>query len=81
VRAGDVHFRRSAELLPTHPNPLNGLAWELATCVETRHRDPAQAVCLARTLVELSVAQQDDRNKPGRDRLGNYWNTLGVSYC
>ncbi|QDU21324.1 serine/threonine-protein kinase [Urbifossiella limnaea] len=75
-----VHFRRSAELLPADPNPLNGLAWELATCVETTHRDPAQAVDLARQVVALSVKQHDDRDKSGRDRLGNYWNTLGVAH-
>jgi serine/threonine protein kinase/tetratricopeptide (TPR) repeat protein len=75
-----VHFRKSVELLPTDPNPLNGLAWELATCVETRHRDPVQALDMAKKVVELSVKQKDDRDKPGRDRLGNYWNTLGVAH-
>ena len=75
-----VHFRKSVDLLPTDPNPLNGLAWELATCVETRLRDPAQALDMAKKVVELSVRQKDDRDKPGRDRLGNYWNTLGVAH-
>ena len=75
-----VHFRRSVDLLPTDPNPLNGLAWELATCVETRLRDPARALDMAKKVVELSVRQKDDRDKPGRDRLGNYWNTLGVAH-
>jgi tetratricopeptide (TPR) repeat protein len=75
-----VHFRKSAELLPTDPNPLNSLAWELATCNEPRLRDQAQALEMAKKVVELSVAQKDDRDKPGRDRLGNYWNTLGVAH-
>src|SRR5204862_5744965 len=75
-----AHFRKSVELLPTDPNPLNGLAWELATCVETRLRDPARALDMAKKVVELSVKQKDDRDKPGRDRLGNYWNTLGVAH-
>jgi tetratricopeptide (TPR) repeat protein len=31
-------------------------------------------------VVDLSVKQADDRDPPGRDRLGNYWNTLGVAH-
>ena len=75
-----VHFQKAVDLLPTDPNPLNGLAWELATCAEPRLRDPAQAVDLAKKVVDLSLKQGDDRDKPGRDRLGNYWNTLGVAH-
>ncbi|HKB06144.1 MAG TPA: protein kinase [Gemmataceae bacterium] len=75
-----VHFRIAVELLPTDPNPLNGLAWELATCVEPKLRDPGKAVDMAKKVVDLSVKQKDDRDRPGRDRLGNYWNTLGVAH-
>ena len=75
-----VHFRKASDLLPTDPNPLNGLAWELATCAEPRLRDPARAVDLGKKVVELSITQGDDRDQPGRDRLGNYWNTLGVAH-
>ncbi|HET6573304.1 MAG TPA: protein kinase [Fimbriiglobus sp.] len=75
-----VHFRKASELLPSDPFPLNGLAWELATCAEPRLRDPAQAVALGKKVVELSRNQGDDRDEPGRGRLGNYLNTLGVAH-
>src|SRR5262249_49560638 len=75
-----VHYRKAVELLPTDPNPLNGLAWELATCADPRLRDTALAVDMAKKVVELSLKQGDDRDKPGRNRLGNYWNTLGVTH-
>ncbi|HKB06142.1 MAG TPA: protein kinase, partial [Gemmataceae bacterium] len=75
-----VHFRTAVDLLPTDPNPLNGLAWELLTSADPRLRDPAKAVDMAKKVVELSIKQGDDRNKDGRDRLGNYWNTLGVAH-
>ena len=75
-----VHFRKTVDLLPTDPLPLNGLAWELATCVEPRLRDPARAVTLAKKMMELSFKQGDDRDPPSRDRVGNYWNTLGVAH-
>ncbi|HSQ55464.1 MAG TPA: protein kinase, partial [Gemmata sp.] len=74
------HFRKTVDLLPTDPFPLNGLAWELATCVEPKLRDPAKAVNLAKKMIELSLRQSDDRDPPGRDRVGNYWNTLGVAH-
>jgi serine/threonine-protein kinase len=75
-----AHFRKAADLLPTDPNPLNGLAWELATCADPGLRDPVRAVDLAKKVVDLSLAQGDDKDKTGRDRLGNYWNTLGVAH-
>src|SRR5262249_35940247 len=75
-----VHFRKAVDLLPTDPNPLNSVAWELATCADPRLRDPAKAVDLAKKVVDLSIRQGDDRDKPGRGRLGNYWNTLGVAH-
>jgi tetratricopeptide (TPR) repeat protein len=75
-----VRFQITCDLLPTDPNPLNGLAWELATCVEPRLRDPARAVDLGMKAVELSFKQGDDRDARGRDRVGNYYNTLGVAH-
>jgi serine/threonine protein kinase/tetratricopeptide (TPR) repeat protein len=75
-----VHFRKASELLPTDPFPLNSVAWELATCVEPKLRDPVLAVDLGKKVAELSIKQGDDRDKPGIDRLGNYWNTLGVAH-
>jgi eukaryotic-like serine/threonine-protein kinase len=75
-----ARYRKASDLLPTDPNPLNGLAWELATCTDSRHIDPAKAVALAKEVVELSLKQKDDRDEPGRDRVGNYLNTLGVAY-
>ncbi|HKB02665.1 MAG TPA: protein kinase [Gemmataceae bacterium] len=75
-----VHFRKAVDLLPTDPNPLNGLAWELLTSADPRLRDPAKAVEMAKKVVDLSVNQSDDRDAIGRDRLGNYWNTLGVAH-
>ena len=75
-----VHFRTAVDLLPTDPNPLNGLAWELLTSADPGLRDPASAVDMARKVVDLSVRQADDRDAPGRDRLGNYWNTLAVAH-
>src|SRR5262249_40785042 len=56
------------------------LAWELLTSADTGLRDPAKAVDMAKKVVDLSVKQADDRDPPGRDRLGNYWNTLGVAH-
>jgi serine/threonine protein kinase/tetratricopeptide (TPR) repeat protein len=75
-----AHYRTAADLLPNDPNPLNSLAWTLATCDEPKLRDPAQAVILGKKVVELSVKQGDDRDPAGRIRLGNYWNTLGVAH-
>ena len=75
-----VHFQIAVDLRPTDPFPLNGLAWELATCSDLKLRDPARAVTLAKKVVELSVGQKDDRDKAGRERLGNYWSTLGVAH-
>jgi tetratricopeptide (TPR) repeat protein len=75
-----VHFRKAVDLLPTDPNPLNGLAWELLTSADPGLRDPDKAVDRAKKAVDLSAKQADDRDAPGRDRLGNYWNTLGVAH-
>jgi serine/threonine protein kinase/tetratricopeptide (TPR) repeat protein len=45
----------------------NQLAWLLATCPESKSRNPKVAVALARTALKL---------KPGE---GDYWRTLGVA--
>jgi hypothetical protein len=55
------------------------LAWELATNSDPKLRDTARAVVLAERVVDLSRKQGDDRDTDGRNRLGNYWNTLGVA--
>jgi serine/threonine protein kinase/Flp pilus assembly protein TadD len=46
----------------------NRLAWLLATCPETEHRNPGRAIELARRAVELAP------------KSGNCWNTLGVAH-
>jgi hypothetical protein len=52
---------------PNHGPALNCLAWELATCPETRHRDLPRALELAKRAVEQEPLD------------ANYWNTLGVA--
>lgn len=46
----------------------NDLAWEFATCLEPRQRDPRRAVEFARQAVQ---------REPGH---GEFWNTLGVAH-
>ena len=75
-----VHFEQAVKLLPEDPFPLNGLAWELATCVEPKLRDPTRAVDLAKKVLDLSSKQGDDRTMLGRERVATYWNTLGVAH-
>jgi eukaryotic-like serine/threonine-protein kinase len=75
-----VHYRRAVDLVPNDPDPLNNLAWVLATCADTKLRDAAQAVTLATKAVELSVKQGDDRDKARSLQFSNYWSTLGVAH-
>jgi tetratricopeptide (TPR) repeat protein len=56
--------RRNPEDASMH----NAFAWFLATCPETRFRDPGQAVRLAKRAMELAPL------------AGGYWNTLGVAH-
>lgn len=49
-------------------NSKNSLAWALSICPESKHRDPARAVGLAKGAVLLSP------------KTGAFWNTLGVAY-
>jgi len=46
----------------------NNLAWFLATCPQTKFRDPQRAVRLANRAVELAP------------KSGDFWNTLGVAH-
>lgn len=49
-----VHFRRACELRPEWPEPLNSLAWLLATCPDPDLRNGAEAVGLATRCCELT---------------------------
>jgi serine/threonine protein kinase/Tfp pilus assembly protein PilF len=75
-----VHFRTASDLLPNDPLPMIALAWELATCAEPKLRDPAQALTLAKRVMELCVKKLADPEKTGRAQLVRYWNTLGVAH-
>src|SRR5262249_20928000 len=62
--------RRKAKLGPNHPQTLksvNNLAWLLATCPDSKLRDPKRAVELAQETVTSAPKE------------GNHWNTLGVA--
>jgi tetratricopeptide (TPR) repeat protein len=69
-RYGDAidPYRKALELDPESAAANNELGWFLATCPESRWRDPAQAVRLAQKAVTASP------------EAGNYWNTLGVAH-
>jgi WD40 repeat protein/tetratricopeptide (TPR) repeat protein/tRNA A-37 threonylcarbamoyl transferase component Bud32 len=54
--------------LPNSVSAQNDLSWLLATCPETKLRDPARAVALAKKAVELAPEE------------GSYWNTLGTAH-
>jgi Flp pilus assembly protein TadD len=49
-----VHLRRTIELKPAWAEPLNTLAWVLATSPDSAIRDPAEAKRLANRAVELT---------------------------
>lgn len=49
-----AHLREAARIAPDWPDPLNQLAWLLATLPDPALRDPEEAVRLARRAVELS---------------------------
>jgi len=48
------HLRKSHELDPTNPRPMQVLAWLLATHPENKYHDPAQAAHLAEQLCRLT---------------------------
>jgi Flp pilus assembly protein TadD len=60
-------YAQAIDLEPKTALTWNNLAWLLATCPDTKFRDPARAVELARKAVELAPKE------------GNYWNTLGMA--
>ena len=60
-------YRQLVERFPQVALPHNDLAWFLATCPDTKFRDPGRAVELAKKAVELAPKQ------------GAYWNTLGIA--
>jgi Flp pilus assembly protein TadD len=62
-----VAYREAIRIKPDDPGPHNNLAWWLATCPDSKVRDPEQAVVHARKAVELAPD------------AGNHWNTLGVA--
>ncbi len=59
---------KAIELNPNDALANNALAWLLATCPDSKVRDPVRAVALAKRAVELA---------PG---TGNFWNTQGVAH-
>jgi serine/threonine protein kinase/predicted Zn-dependent protease len=62
---------RTTKLGAEHPHTLsslNQLAWQLATSPDAKHRDPKQAVELAKKATELAP------------RKGEYWGTLGAAH-
>lgn len=60
-------YRNVLEVAPASAVAHNNLAWLLATCPDSKFRDPGQAVKLAKKAVALTPNQ------------GGYWNTLGVA--
>jgi tetratricopeptide (TPR) repeat protein/serine/threonine protein kinase len=61
-------YQRVLELRPADLGGHNELAWLLATCPDSKLRDPDRAVKLAGKAVELSP------------KNGGVWNTLGVAH-
>jgi tetratricopeptide (TPR) repeat protein/serine/threonine protein kinase len=61
-------YRTALKMQPGSAGAHNDLAWLLATCPDSRLRDPDRAVELASKAVELSP------------KKGGFWNTLGVAY-
>jgi serine/threonine protein kinase/Flp pilus assembly protein TadD len=59
---------RQLLMLVKHAVSLNNLAWLLATCADSRLRNPTEAVTLAKRAVEL---------EPNN---GMWWNTLGAAH-
>jgi tetratricopeptide (TPR) repeat protein len=60
-------YRKALTLLPADAGIHDALARLLATCLEPKLRDPAEAVKLAKKAIELSHGHI------------NYWNTLGMA--
>jgi Flp pilus assembly protein TadD len=60
-------YAQAIDLEPKWAATWNDLAWLLATCPDSKLRDPGRAVELAKKAVELAPKE------------GNRWNTLGVA--
>jgi serine/threonine protein kinase len=60
-------YGKLLELAPASAVGHNNLAWLLATCPDSKIRDPRRAVELAKKAVELAPIE------------GNYWNTVGIA--
>jgi tetratricopeptide (TPR) repeat protein len=63
----DKAYRKLLELAPQNPAAHNILAWVLATCPDSKFRDPKRAAELAKKATELAPNE------------ASYWNTLGVA--
>jgi tetratricopeptide (TPR) repeat protein len=61
-------FRKALALDPKYADAHNNLAWQGATSVDPKLRDPKQAVLSAKRAVALDPSQR------------NYWNTLGAAH-
>jgi serine/threonine-protein kinase len=61
-------WRTAIELHPDDATGCNNLSWLLATCPDSKFRDPRLAVQLAKRAVELTPMD------------GTHWNTLGVAH-
>src|SRR5205085_1609999 len=63
------HYRKAIELKPDWPDPLNDLAWILATHPQSELRNGAQAITLAERACALSAKE------------ARYWGTLDAAYA
>jgi tetratricopeptide (TPR) repeat protein len=66
-KEAEQQYAKILEVNPKSASAHNNLAWMLATSAETKLRDPARAVVLAKKAVELEPKQ------------GMWWNTLGAA--
>jgi tetratricopeptide (TPR) repeat protein/tRNA A-37 threonylcarbamoyl transferase component Bud32 len=63
-----AEYLKAIKLDSKNANAHNNLSWLLATCQDLKLRDPALAVQMAKTAVDLTP------------KNGSFWNTLGVAY-
>ena len=61
-------YDKTVKLAPQSAVAFNNSAWLLATCADTKFRDPARAVRLANQAVQLAPKE------------GTFWNTAGVAH-
>jgi Flp pilus assembly protein TadD len=67
TKEAEAAYREAIRIKPDDVYAQNTLAWWLATCPDSRLRDPEQAVVHAKKAVELKPSD------------GNLWKTLGVA--